>query len=254
MSFTRWPPLLPTAATATQCPPPARTTASFTISPPVPRLPCPAPKAARTVRLQIPPISSACSQVTQRRRLRPGHRPRQRERQQSGHAMEHLRRPFKATKFSSFTLGPPATITHGQPMPCRRRRRPSDRHRNSLRNDALIANTGSSASNQQAARQLFTLTNGSLPAGLHNHFSARRRQLLPSPRTIPATPLRPQRLLSFRRHRQPRTQQNGRHRYLQPHHRRRGEFERHLFHLRQLLCPALHGYQCRAELVAPQLR
>ena len=77
---------------------------------------------------------------------------------------------FKATKFSSFTLGPPTTITHGQPIPVAAAVAPQSGTGTPSGTIALIANTGSSASNQQAAQQLFTLSSGSVPAGSTTTF------------------------------------------------------------------------------------
>ena len=71
---------------------------------------------------------------------------------------------FKGTKFSSFTLGPPATITHGQSIPVAATVVPQSGTGTPTGTITLIANTGSSPNNQQAAQQLLTLANGSLPA------------------------------------------------------------------------------------------
>ncbi len=77
---------------------------------------------------------------------------------------------FKATKFSSFTLGPPVTITHGQSIPVAATVVPQTGTGTPTGSVVLIANTGSSASDQQAAQQVLTLTNGSLPAGATSTF------------------------------------------------------------------------------------
>jgi hypothetical protein len=69
---------------------------------------------------------------------------------------------FKATKFSSFTLGPPVTITHGQSIPVAATVVPQTGTGTPTGSVVLIANTGSSLSDQQAAQQLLPLTNGSL--------------------------------------------------------------------------------------------
>jgi len=71
---------------------------------------------------------------------------------------------FKGTKFSSFILGPPATITHGQSIPVAATVVPQSGTGTPTGTITLIANTGSSPNNQQAAQQLLTLANGSLPA------------------------------------------------------------------------------------------
>ncbi|HEY4950775.1 MAG TPA: Ig-like domain repeat protein [Candidatus Acidoferrales bacterium] len=77
---------------------------------------------------------------------------------------------FKASKVSSFTLGPPTTITHGQAIPVAAAVAPQTGTGTPTGTIALIANTGSSASNQQGAQQLFTLSGGSLPAGTTTTF------------------------------------------------------------------------------------
>jgi hypothetical protein len=77
---------------------------------------------------------------------------------------------FKATTFSAFTLGPPITITHGQAIPVAATVVPQTGTGTPTGSVVLIANTGSSASNQQAAQQLFTLANGSLPTAATTTF------------------------------------------------------------------------------------
>src|ERR1700735_2282604 len=77
---------------------------------------------------------------------------------------------FKATKFSSFTLGPPITITHGQAIPVAATVVPQTGTGTPTGSVVLIPNNGSSASGQQAAQQLLALTNGSLPAAATTTF------------------------------------------------------------------------------------
>jgi Pro-kumamolisin, activation domain/Bacterial Ig-like domain (group 3) len=77
---------------------------------------------------------------------------------------------FKATKFSSFTLGPPITITHGQAIPVAATVVPQTGTGTPTGSVVLITNNGSSASGQQAAQQLLALTNGSLPASSTTTF------------------------------------------------------------------------------------
>ncbi len=77
---------------------------------------------------------------------------------------------FKATKFSSFTLGPPTTITHGQSIAVAATVAPQTGTGTPTGTITLIANTGSSPSNQQGAQQVFTLSGGSLPAGTTTTF------------------------------------------------------------------------------------
>jgi subtilase family serine protease len=77
---------------------------------------------------------------------------------------------FGATKFGSFTLGPPTTITHGQSMPVAATVIPQGGSGTPTGTIALIADTGSSLSDQQGAQQIFNLTNGSLPAGTSATF------------------------------------------------------------------------------------
>ena len=77
---------------------------------------------------------------------------------------------FSATKFGSFTLGPPTTIIHGQSMPVAASVVPQSGSGTPTGTISLIANTGSSLSDQQGAQQLFTLSNGSLPAGTSATF------------------------------------------------------------------------------------
>ena len=73
---------------------------------------------------------------------------------------------FKATKFSAFTIGPPITITHGQPIPVAATVVPQTGTGTPTGSVVLIANEGSSVSAppgaEQAAQQVLPLTNGSL--------------------------------------------------------------------------------------------
>src|ERR1019366_4547454 len=73
---------------------------------------------------------------------------------------------FKSTKFSSFTLGPPTTITHGQSIPVAATVVPQTGVGTPTGTVTLIANTGSGAGGQQAATQLLSLNNGSISAGM----------------------------------------------------------------------------------------
>ena len=78
---------------------------------------------------------------------------------------------FKGSKFSSFTLGPPATITHGQTIPVAATVVPQTGTGTPTGTITLIANTGiPNPSSQQAAQQLFTLSAGSLPSGATTTF------------------------------------------------------------------------------------
>jgi subtilase family serine protease len=77
---------------------------------------------------------------------------------------------FKASKFSAFTLGPPATITHGQAMPVAATVIPQTGTGTPTGSIVLIADTGASASNQQGVQQVFALSSGSLPAGTTTTF------------------------------------------------------------------------------------
>ncbi len=77
---------------------------------------------------------------------------------------------FKGTKFLSFTLGPPTTITHGQPIAVAATVVPQTGTGTPTGTITLIANIGTSPSNQQAAQQLFTLSGGSLPASTTTTF------------------------------------------------------------------------------------
>jgi hypothetical protein len=78
---------------------------------------------------------------------------------------------FKASKFSSFTLGPPATITHGQAIPVAAAvAAQTGTGTTPTGTITLIADTGSSANNQQGVQQLFALSSGSLPAGATTTF------------------------------------------------------------------------------------
>ncbi len=77
---------------------------------------------------------------------------------------------FKGSKFSSFTLGPPVTITHGQPIPVAATVVPQSGTGTPTGTVTLIANIGSSPSNQTGAQQLLTLAGGSLPANSTTTF------------------------------------------------------------------------------------
>lgn len=77
---------------------------------------------------------------------------------------------FKATQFSSFTLGPPITITHGQAIPVAATVVPQTGTGTPTGSVVLITNNGSSASGQQGAQQVLPLTNGSLPASSTTTF------------------------------------------------------------------------------------
>jgi hypothetical protein len=77
---------------------------------------------------------------------------------------------FKASKFSSFTLGPPATITHGQAIPVAAAVAPQTGTGTPTGTITLIADTGSSVSNEQGVQQVFALSSGSLPAGTTTTF------------------------------------------------------------------------------------
>jgi hypothetical protein len=77
---------------------------------------------------------------------------------------------FKASKFSPFTLGPPATITHGQAIPVAAAVAPQTGTGTPTGTITLIADTGSSVSDQQGVQQVFALSSGSLPAGTTTTF------------------------------------------------------------------------------------
>ena len=77
---------------------------------------------------------------------------------------------FKTSEFGSFVLGPPTTIMHGQPMAVAASVMPQAGTGTPTGTISLIANTGSSLSDQQAAQQVFTLSSGSLPAGTTTTF------------------------------------------------------------------------------------
>ncbi len=72
---------------------------------------------------------------------------------------------FKGSKFSSFTLGPPTTIAHGQPIPVAATVVPQSGTGTPSGTVVLIANTGTGPSGEQVAREVFTLSGGSLPGG-----------------------------------------------------------------------------------------
>jgi subtilase family serine protease len=78
---------------------------------------------------------------------------------------------FKASKFSAFTLGPPTTITHGQAIPVAATVVPQAGTGGTPTGTiTLIADTGASASDQQAVQQVLGLDSGSLPAGTTTTF------------------------------------------------------------------------------------
>ena len=77
---------------------------------------------------------------------------------------------FKGSKFSAFTVGPPATITHGQPIAVAATVVPQSGSGTPTGSVVLIANNGTSASGQQSAPQVLQLTNGALPAGTTTDF------------------------------------------------------------------------------------
>jgi Pro-kumamolisin, activation domain/Bacterial Ig-like domain (group 3) len=72
---------------------------------------------------------------------------------------------FTASKFSAFTLGPPATITHGQPIPIAATVAPQSGTGTPTGSVVLVVNNGTSPSKQQVTPQVFPLTNGSVAAG-----------------------------------------------------------------------------------------
>ena len=78
---------------------------------------------------------------------------------------------FKATKFSVFTLGPPTTITHGQPIAVAATVVPQTGAGTPTGTVTLIGATGTAPSGQQAEQQVFTLnSSGSIPAGTTTIF------------------------------------------------------------------------------------
>ena len=77
---------------------------------------------------------------------------------------------FKGSKFSAFTVGPPATNTHGQPIAVAASVVPQSGSGTPTGSVVLVANNGASASGQQIAPQILQLTNGSLPAGTTTDF------------------------------------------------------------------------------------
>src|SRR3984957_9868644 len=77
---------------------------------------------------------------------------------------------FKGSKFSAFTLGPPATITHGQPISVAATVVAQSGSGIPTGTISLIAETGTSASQQQGGQQLFVLSNGSVPANTTTDF------------------------------------------------------------------------------------
>jgi Pro-kumamolisin, activation domain/Bacterial Ig-like domain (group 3) len=73
---------------------------------------------------------------------------------------------FKGSTFSAFTLGPPTTVTHGQPIAIAAAVvSQSGTGPTPTGAVTLITNTGSSPSGEQVAGQVFPLTNGSISSG-----------------------------------------------------------------------------------------
>jgi hypothetical protein len=77
---------------------------------------------------------------------------------------------FKGSTFSSFALGPPATITHGQPIAVAATVVPQSGTGTPTGSIVLIGNNGLSASGEQVAQQVFPLSNGSVPAATTTDF------------------------------------------------------------------------------------
>jgi hypothetical protein len=77
---------------------------------------------------------------------------------------------FKGSKFSSFTLGPPATITHGQPIAVAATVVPQTGTGTPTGTISLIAKIGTSASQQQGVQKIFALSGGSVPANATTDF------------------------------------------------------------------------------------
>jgi hypothetical protein len=69
---------------------------------------------------------------------------------------------FKGSKFSAFTMGPPTTITHGQPMPVAATVMPQLGTGTPTGSIVLVTNTGSSSSGEWTTPQTLALANGSL--------------------------------------------------------------------------------------------
>jgi Bacterial Ig-like domain (group 3) len=73
---------------------------------------------------------------------------------------------FKGSEFSSFTLGPPTTITHGQPLSVAATVvSQSGTGPTPSGSVTLITNAGFSPSGEQVAQQVFTLSGGSITTG-----------------------------------------------------------------------------------------
>ncbi len=82
---------------------------------------------------------------------------------------------FKASKFSSFTLGPPATITHGQTDPHSRHGRPANRYRHAHRHHHAHRQYRHPQREQPASRAAAVHAERWFPATRrHHHFSSRR--------------------------------------------------------------------------------
>jgi subtilase family serine protease len=77
---------------------------------------------------------------------------------------------FKGSKFSAFTMGPPTTITHGQPMPVAATVMPQSGTGTPTGSIVLVTNTGSSSSGEWTTPQTLALANGSLASGTTTDF------------------------------------------------------------------------------------
>lgn len=77
---------------------------------------------------------------------------------------------FKGSKFSSFALGPPATITHGQPIAVAATVVPQSGTGTPTGTIVLIGNNGLSPSHEAVAPQVIPLTNGAVPAATTTDF------------------------------------------------------------------------------------
>jgi subtilase family serine protease len=77
---------------------------------------------------------------------------------------------FKGSKFSAFTMGPPTTITHGQPMPVAATVVPQSGSGTPTGSIVLITNTGSTSSGELTTPQTLALANGSLASGTTTDF------------------------------------------------------------------------------------
>ena len=77
---------------------------------------------------------------------------------------------FKGSKFSAFTMGPPTTITHGQPMPVAATVVPQTGTGTPTGSIVLETNNGTTSSGQLVAPQTLALSNGSLASGTTTDF------------------------------------------------------------------------------------